>query len=119
MNFKIYATDGTKKFLDKYKVETELIKKTHEGRPNIIDAIHNQEIKLIINTPVGKHAAYDDSYIRKSAIKYKIPYITTPAAAVAVAEGIKSYLENKGDVKSLQKYHSEIGLFDEVSKAYV
>jgi carbamoyl-phosphate synthase large subunit len=108
MGFKVYTTEGTKRFLDKYKVETDLVKKTHEGRPNIIDAIHNKEIKLIINTPAGKHAAYDDSYIRKNAIKYKIPYITTPAAAIAVADGIKSYLENKGDVKSLQEYHSEI-----------
>jgi len=108
MGFKVYTTEGTKKFLEKHKVESDLIKKTHEGRPNIIDAIHNKEIKLIINTPVGKYAAYDDSYIRKSAIKYKIPYITTPAAAIAAAEGIKAYLENKGDVKSLQEYHSEI-----------
>ncbi|MBU4458068.1 MAG: carbamoyl-phosphate synthase large subunit [Candidatus Omnitrophica bacterium] len=108
MGFKVYSTEGTKKFLYKHKVETELIKKTHEGRPNIIDAINNKEINLIINTPAGKTAAHDDSYIRKSAIKYKIPYITTPAAAIAVAEGIKAYLENKGDVKSLQKYHSEI-----------
>ncbi|MBU0759234.1 MAG: carbamoyl-phosphate synthase large subunit [Candidatus Omnitrophica bacterium] len=108
IGFRIFATEGTKKFLDKHNVEAELIKKMHEGRPNIIDAINNKEIQLIVNTPVGKYAAYDDSYIRKSAIKYKIPYITTPAAAIAVAEGIKSYLENKGDVKSLQEYHNEI-----------
>ncbi len=108
LGFKVVTTEGTKKLLEKYNVEADLIKKTHEGRPNIIDAINNKEIKLIINTPVGKTAAYDDSYIRKNAIKYKIPYITTPAAAVAVADGIKSYLENKGDVKSLQEYHSEI-----------
>ncbi|MBU1062134.1 MAG: carbamoyl-phosphate synthase large subunit, partial [Candidatus Omnitrophica bacterium] len=110
LGFRIVATEGTKRFLDKNKVESELVRKMHEGRPNIGDAINNKEIKLIINTPVGKTAAYDDSYIRKSAIKYKIPYITTPAAAVAVADGIKSYLENKGDVKSLQEYHSEIKL---------
>jgi len=108
IGFRIFATEGTKKFLDKHNVEAELIKKMHEGRPNIIDAINNKEIQLIVNTPVGKYAAYEDSYIRKSAIKYKIPYITTPAAAIAAAEGIKSYLENKGDVKSLQEYHSEI-----------
>ncbi|MBU1006018.1 MAG: carbamoyl-phosphate synthase large subunit [Candidatus Omnitrophica bacterium] len=108
MGFRIYATEGTQKFLDKHGVATEAIKKTQEGRPNIIDAIRNKEIQLIINTPVGKHAAHDDSYIRKNAIKYKIPYITTPAAAVAAAEGIKAYLENKGEVKSLQEYHSEI-----------
>jgi carbamoyl-phosphate synthase large subunit len=108
IGFRIVATEGTKKFLDKHNIESELIKKMHEGRPNIIDAINNKEIQLVINTPVGKHAVSDDSYIRKNAIKYKIPYITTPAAAIAVAEGIKSYLENKGDVKSLQAYHSEI-----------
>ncbi|MFH1853713.1 MAG: carbamoyl-phosphate synthase large subunit, partial [Candidatus Omnitrophota bacterium] len=108
IGFRIFATEGTKKFLDKHNVESELIKKMNEGRPNIIDAVNNKEIQLIVNTPVGKYAAYDDSYIRKSAIKHKIPYITTPAAAIAAAEGIKSYLENKGDVKSLQNYHSEI-----------
>ena len=108
LGFKVVTTQGTKKLLDKHGVEAELIKKMHEGRPNIVDAINNKEIKLIINTPAGKTAAYDDSYIRKSAIKYKIPYITTPAAAIAVAEGIKAYMENKGDVKSLQAYHSEI-----------
>ncbi|MFH1479478.1 MAG: carbamoyl-phosphate synthase large subunit [Candidatus Omnitrophota bacterium] len=108
LGFKIVATSGTKDFLQKHKVESELIKKVQEGRPNIVDAINNKEIRLIINTPAGKTAAYDDSYIRKSAIKYKIPYITTPAAALAAANGIKSYVENKGDVKSLQEYHSEI-----------
>ncbi|MFC1624014.1 carbamoyl-phosphate synthase large subunit [Candidatus Omnitrophota bacterium] len=108
LGFKLVTTEGTKKLLDKYGVEAELIRKMYEGRPNIVDAINNKEINLIINTPAGKTAAHDDSYIRKSAIKYKIPYITTPAAAIAVAEGIKSYLENKGDVKSLQEYHSEI-----------
>jgi len=108
IGFKIFTTEGTKKFLEKHKVETELIKKMHEGRPNILDAINNKEIKLVINTPAGKTAAHDDSYIRKAAIKHKIPYITTPAAAIAVAEGIESYLKNKGDVKSLQEYHKEI-----------
>ncbi|HDP16276.1 MAG TPA: carbamoyl-phosphate synthase large subunit [Candidatus Omnitrophica bacterium] len=108
IGFRIIATEGTRQFLNKHNIESELIKKMHEGRPNIIDAINNKEIQLVINTPVGKHAVSDDSYIRKNAIKYRIPYITTPAAAIAVAEGIKSYLENKGDVKSLQAYHSEI-----------
>ncbi len=108
MGFKVFGTSGTKKFLDNYNVTSETIKKMHEGRPNIVDAIHNKEIHLIINTPAGKSAAVDDSYIRKSAIKYKIPYITTPAAAMAVTNGIKSYREDKGSVKSLQEYHREI-----------
>jgi carbamoyl-phosphate synthase large subunit len=108
LGFRIFATSGTKKYLDKNGIEVELINKMQEGRPNIIDAIHNKEINLIINTPIGKGAAYDDSYIRKAAIKYKITYVTTIAAALAASEGIKAYVENKGSVKSLQEYHAEI-----------
>jgi len=108
MGFKVIATEGTKGFLEKYKVEVDFVKKMHEGRPNIVDVINNKEIRLIINTPAGKTAAHDDSYIRKTAIRYKIPYVTTPAAAIAAAEGIKSYMENKGSVKSLQEYHKDI-----------
>jgi len=108
LGFKVIATSGTKKYLEKNGLEVELINKMQEGRPNIVDAIHNKEINLIINTPIGKTAAYDDSYIRKAAIKYKIPYLTTIAAALAASEGIKAFLENKGSVKSLQEYHKEI-----------
>jgi len=108
LGFKIVATKGTKMFLEKHGIESQVIAKMFEGRPNILDAIHNKEIHLIINTPIGKSAATDDSYIRKAAIKYKIPYITTTTAAIAAAEGIKSYLENRGSVKSLQEYHKEI-----------
>ncbi|MDP2911828.1 MAG: carbamoyl-phosphate synthase large subunit [Candidatus Omnitrophota bacterium] len=108
LGFKIVATSGTKRYLEKNGIEVEEINKMQEGRPNIVDAIHNKEINLIINTPIGKSAAYDDSYIRKAAIKYKISYVTTIAAALAASEGIKAYLENKGGVKSLQEYHREI-----------
>jgi len=108
IGFKIKATEGTKEFLEKNGVKAELIKKMHEGRPNIVDAIQNKEINLVINTPIGKESKYDDSYIRKAAIKYGVTYITTPAAAKAAAEGIKAYLENPGSVKSLQEYHKEI-----------
>ena len=108
LGFKIVATSGTKKYLEKNGIEVEEINKMQEGRPNIVDAIHNKEINLIINTPIGKSAASDDSYIRKAAIKYKISYMTTIAAALAASEGIKAYLENKGGVKSLQEYHAGI-----------
>jgi len=108
LGFKVMATAGTKKYLEKNGLDVELINKMQEGRPNIVDAIHNKEINLIINTPIGKTAAYDDSYIRKAAIKYKVPYLTTIAASLAASEGIKAYLENKGAVKSLQEYHAEI-----------
>ena len=68
----------------------------------------NGEIQLIINTPAGMRSQYDDSYIRKSAIKYKIPYITTLAGASAAAKGIAAHRGGEAGVKSLQSYHTEI-----------
>lgn len=108
LGFRILATQGTGQFLNENGVKAELILKMHEGRPNITDAIMNREIQLVVNTPSGKQSQYDDSYIRKSAIKYKIPYITTLAAAHAAAKGITAYSRGKFGVKSLQNYHSEI-----------
>ncbi len=108
LGFKIKATSGTRQFLRQHGVETEPILKMHEGRPNIVDAIMNGEIQLVINTPIGRKSAYDDSYIRKAAIKYKIPYITTIAAAVAAAKGIAAVKKGHGRAKSLQRYHEEI-----------
>ncbi|NLT51372.1 MAG: carbamoyl-phosphate synthase large subunit [Ignavibacteria bacterium] len=108
MNFRILATGGTHKFLNDNGIESDLIKKVHEGRPNIDDAIKNKEINLVINTPAGKKSEYDDSYIRKSAIKNKIPYITTTSAALASTAGIKDRLEGEYKVKSLQEYHKSI-----------
>jgi len=80
-----------------------------QGRPNIIDAIKNSEIQLIINTPRGKSSHEDDSYIRQAAINYKIPFITTPAAALAAAKGIAARKKGEALVKSLQSYHEELG----------
>jgi carbamoyl-phosphate synthase large subunit len=80
----------------------------HEGRPNIVDVIKNKEIQLVINTPSGKLSKYDDSYIRKAAIKYKVSYITTTAAAAAAVKGIADRLKGQPSVKSLQKYHAAI-----------
>ncbi len=108
LGFRIKATEGTHAFLTAHNIEAEPIKKLHEGRPNIADAIMNGEIQLVINTPVGKLSQHDDSYIRKSAIKYKVPHITTISAAVAAAEGIAAYRGGHGDVKSLQEYHADI-----------
>ena len=84
------------------------ISKMHEGRPNIVDAIMNGEVQLVINTPIGKKGQYDDSYIRKTAIKYKVPYMTTLAAALASAKGIAASRKGRGGVKSLQSYHQDI-----------
>jgi len=108
MGFKILASEGTHKFLVSQGIVSERILKMHEGRPNIVDAVKNGEIQLVINTPVGRLGKYDDSYIRKAAIKYKIPYITTIAAAVAAAKGIAAFSHGHGRAKSLQSYHAEI-----------
>ncbi len=108
LGFKIKATEGTHKFLEEHGIESEHILKLHEGRPNIVDAIKNRTIQLVINTPSGKLSKHDDSYIRKSAIKYKVPYITTPAAAMAAAKGIEAFQSDHGTVKSLQSYHRDI-----------
>jgi carbamoyl-phosphate synthase large subunit len=108
LGFKIKATNGTHQFLAEHGIESEKILKMHEGRPNIVDGIKNKEIQLVINTPSGKLSVYDDSYIRKAAIKYKIPYITTLAAAIAAAKGIAAYRQGKGSVRSLQSYHRDI-----------
>jgi len=108
LGFKIKATNGTHRFLSENGIECELILKMHEGRPNIIDGIKNKEIQLVVNTPSGRLGKHDDAYIRKAAIKYKIPYITTLAAAVAAARGIAAFRKGHGKVKSLQSYHEDI-----------
>jgi carbamoyl-phosphate synthase large subunit len=108
LGFKIKATNGTYRFLNKHGIESEPILKMHEGRPNIVDGIKNGEIQLVINTPIGRLGSHDDSYIRKAAIKYKVPYITTIAAAVAAAKGIAAVRQGHGRAKSLQKYHADI-----------
>jgi carbamoyl-phosphate synthase large subunit len=108
LGFKIMATHGTHRFLSENGVRSEPVFKMHQGRPNIVDAIKNGEIQLVINTPVGKLGKYDDSYIRKAAIKYKIPYITTVAAATATIRGIEAFHRGQSDVKSLQSYHADI-----------
>ncbi len=108
LGLKIKTTRGTHKFLARHGIKSELILKMHEGRPNIVDGIKNREIQLVINTPSGKLSKYDDSYIRKAAIKYKVTYITTLAAAAAAAKGIAAYRNGKLEVKSLQSYHADI-----------
>jgi carbamoyl-phosphate synthase large subunit len=108
LGFAIKATKGTHEFLTANGVKADLIQKLQEGRPNIDDAIKNEQIQLVINTPLGRASQYDDSYIRKAAIKYKIPYITTIAAACAAAKGIAAFAKGRSGVKSLQEYHADI-----------
>ena len=107
--FKVLATGGTYDLIAEAGLPVTKIKKLYEGRPNILDAITNGEIDLIINSPVGKESVHDDSYLRKAAIKARIPYMTTMAAAKATAEGI-AYVKKNGssEVRSLQEFHSLI-----------
>jgi len=107
--FHIVATGGTCDILNEAGIPAEKIKKLFEGRPNVLDAITNGKFDMIINSPVGKDSANDDSYLRKAAIKAKIPYMTTIAAAKATAEGIRFVKANSDSpIKSLQELHAEI-----------
>ena len=107
--FKIIATETTCKLINEAGIPAERVNKLQEGRPNILDLITNGKIDLIINSPVGKDSIHDDSYLRKSAIKAKIPYMTTIAAAKATAKGIHNVKKHGlGEVQSLQELHSLI-----------
>ena len=105
----IVATEGTAAFLAAQGVACTVVAKIGEGRPDVLDAIKNRAVKLIVNTPSGRRdARADDCRIRQAAIKYRVPYLTTLAAASAAAEGIASARHGKGEVRSLQSYHASI-----------
>ena len=110
LGFSILATEGTAAFFRAAGIPCAIIAKINEGRPNVIDIILNRQTSLIINTPSGRRDALaDDAAIRKAAIKYRIPYITTLAAAVAAAKGIEAARSGRGGVRSVQEYHAGIG----------
>ena len=107
--FHILATGNTYDVITEAGVAAEKVKKLYEGRPNVLDLITNGKIDLIVNSPVGQDALSDDSYLRKAAIKHKIPYMTTIAAAKATADGILYVQKHgNGEVHSLQTLHAQI-----------
>jgi len=108
LGFKIMTTEGTHYFLEERGIENTPLRKLGYGRPDIVDAIKNETINLLVNTPSGRKSAQDSSNIRKAAIKYKVPYITTTAAAVAAAKGIAARRDGVPQVRSLQEYHAEM-----------
>ncbi len=109
LGFEIIGTEGTIKFLESKGVKGTVVAKIGEGRPDVLDAIKNREVRIIINTPSGRRdARADDSRIRRNAIKYKVPYLTTIAAAQAAVEGIGAAMSGLGEVRSLQSYHASI-----------
>ena len=109
LGFKLIGTSGTIQWLAEHGVKGETVNKINEGRPNVLDVIVNRQVCLVINTPSGRRdARADDSSIRKAALKYKVPYLTTVAAAAASAQGIRAARDSAGGVKSIQAYHADI-----------
>ncbi|MBR1866656.1 MAG: carbamoyl-phosphate synthase large subunit, partial [Lachnospiraceae bacterium] len=107
--FQIIASKNTCKLIRDAGIEAEQVHKLQEGRPNMLDLITNGKVDLIINTPIGQDRKADDSYLRKAAIKKKIAYMTTMAAARATISGIKAIKEHgNSNVKSLQELHAGI-----------
>ncbi|MEQ8384086.1 MAG: carbamoyl-phosphate synthase large subunit [Coleofasciculus sp. A1-SPW-01] len=104
LGFNVIATEGTRKALKDQGLEVDLILKLHQGRPHVLDAIKNKQIQLIINTPTGEDAQADGRLIRRTALAYKIPIVTTIAGAKATAGAIRSLKSEPLDVKALQDY---------------
>ena len=108
MGFRIAATRGTHEFLKQKGIEAEMVLKLGLGRPDLVDAIKSGEVHLLVNTPSGRRSSHDSAEVRKAAIKYKIPYITTTAAAIAAAKGIAARREGVPRVRPLQEYLDNI-----------
>jgi carbamoyl-phosphate synthase large subunit len=104
LGFTVMATLGTRRVLRENGLDVELVLKLHEGRPHVLDAIKNQKIQLIINTPSGEEAQTDARLIRRTALAYKIPIITTIAGAKATVAAIRSLQNTTLDVKVIQDY---------------
>jgi carbamoyl-phosphate synthase large subunit len=109
LGFDIMTTEGTHYFLEERGIENTPLRKLGYGRPDLVDAIKNGAVSLLVNTPSGRKSSQDSSRIRKAAIKYKVPYITTTAAAVAAAKGIAARRSGAPKVRSLQEYHKDMG----------
>ena len=109
VGFTIIATGTTCDVINQAGIPAQKVKKLYEGRPCILDIINNREVDFIVNTPAGKESINDDSYLRKAAIKAKIPYMTTMAAARATADGLR-YMKAHGNspLRSLQELHTQI-----------
>jgi carbamoyl-phosphate synthase large subunit len=108
LGFEVMATKGTHEFLKERGIETALVSKLGFGRPDLMDAVKTGRVGLLVNTPSGRKSTEDSSNIRKAAIKYKVPYISTTAAAIAAAKGIAARREEAPKVRPLQEYHANI-----------
>ncbi len=117
MGFTLYATEGTARYLRARGIPTKVVRKIHEGRPNVTDLMLNGEVQLLINTPLGKHAQADDYSMRQTAISSRISYTTTLSAARAASDAILALRSRKPAVKALQDWHAELAVEREVERA--
>jgi carbamoyl-phosphate synthase large subunit len=108
LGFEIVATSGTARALQNAGVPVQRVLKVHEGRPHVLDLLVNDEVRLLINTPSGRRERSDDRLIRSSAVSYKIPCITTLAAAAATIQGLEWWLKKPLAVRPLQDYHTTL-----------
>lgn len=104
---RILATRGTAAALKQSGIDVETVYKVNEGRPNIVDLIKTGKVKLVINTPLGRESFYDEKSIRRAAVRYRVPCITTLSAARAAAQGILARMGRPYDVAALQDLHRE------------
>jgi carbamoyl-phosphate synthase large subunit len=109
LGFALIATGGTAELLSREGLAVESILKVHEGRPNIEDAIRSGRIQLIVNTPIGRQAAHDDTYLRKAALDYAVPTVTTLAGARAAVEAIAALQHETLEINALQDLHPAAG----------
>ncbi len=107
LGFKIVATRGTAATLQAAEIPAEPVYKVNEGRPNIVDAIKTGRVDVVIDTPLGRESFYDEKAIRRAAIRYNIPCITTMSAAFAASQGIRALQEQTYIVAALQDLHAE------------
>ena len=108
MGFKLFATRGTASYLRARGIPVSSVFKVHEGRPNCLDMIVNGDVDLLINTPLGKHAQWDDYTLRQAAIRHRVAYTTTLSAASAASDAILSLRSRPSTVRSLQEWQQDI-----------
>jgi carbamoyl-phosphate synthase large subunit len=106
IGFQIISTSGTSAFLKQHGIGNHKVAKVSMGRPNIVDAIKNGKVQLIINTGSGDTSKRDGYAIRRSALKFNIPYATTISGALAVCRGVVALRDRQIEVQTLQAYHS-------------
>src|SRR5690606_28116045 len=103
MSFSVMLTEGTARYLNRRGVPCERVFKVGEGRPHVVDRIISGDISLLINTPLGKKSQFDDYAMRRAAIAYKVPYLTTMSAAAAAADAIAALRDGRHEVRSMQE----------------